>query len=568
MIHQINNKMKNLLLCLALLIWTFDAHTQTCNSHRATTIIHANEIRAQINQRAMFFWDLDSVTAQFQVPYSGATTPSSIFAGSLWLGGKDPNNNVRVTGVDFICSPRDHLGFFQGPLINDKLPPIADLTNWDRFFNVSGYSIINHQADAADGIINDTLPAIFGWPGNGNPYFEKIHGFPLKLGSQGGAHFIEVPGHENGVYEPHRGEYPHVYHLPRDATPNSISWHVFNTAIDQLQSSDPGTPLLAEIQMTFYTMNCNDYLLSRTLFQQFRVTLKGDQPFHDFVFSDWVSPNIRCYHDDYIGSSPQQNTAYAYNQDSIDGVEVIDNQCTRGEEYAYDGVPPVQTITLLNKKMHSFIGYQTHELFHFPPAITDPGNTQEMYKYMKGTWRDDEPITASHSGYNPGRNFDTTKFLLHDPPSLVNGWSAYQNNITSGDFRMLLSHEIDTLFPDQPVVIDVANTFHKTTHTGHLGQVDSALRNVNIIQEYYNDGFKNCYIQNCHCDCVWPGDADNNGMVNFEDAIYIFMAQSHSGPTRTDLFRFYPKMSVIGTLIPLIISIPNMQIPTETVRSI
>jgi len=515
------------------------ADAQDCFDRGASTIIHTNEIRAKIYQQAYSFWDRDEIEGRFQVPYQGPNTPSSHFAASLWIGGKDKNNNIRVVGRDYICE--FGLGYFQGPLSSDQLPPAVNHKNWDRFFQVSGYSIENHRRDAIDGHIGDTIKSIFGWPGKGNQFFESINGFPLVLGTQGGAHFIEVDGYKNGIYEPQHGEYPHVYNLPQNSTPLLINWHVFNTAIDQFNSEEDGIPLLAEVQVTNYTMSCNEPLIDRTLFQQYRITLKGQSPFHDFIVSSWNAPIIGCHQDDYIGCSPARNTAYAYNQDEIDGIGTSGGVCPRGQHPTFEGVPPVQTITLLNQKMSSFIGYQAHPFYHFPPAAYVPYRRHDMYKYMQGKWLDNEPITIGNDGYSPGQNRDSTKFLYHDPPSKTNGWSAFQVGLLTGDKRILLSHEIDTFKPDQPLIIDVANTFHHSKDYNHLEQIDLALINVDIIQDIYNNSFQNCAIQQCDCDCVWPGDANHDGLVNYKDAIYIFMAVGDSGPARSDPFPFVPK---------------------------
>ena len=64
-----------------------------------------NNVRARINTGGDMWWDLDGIS-RYYIPKAGSAT--SVFAGALWIGGLDINNQLKLcaqrfrqVGIDF-----------------------------------------------------------------------------------------------------------------------------------------------------------------------------------------------------------------------------------------------------------------------------------------------------------------------------------------------------------------------------------------------------------------------------------------------------------------------------------
>ena len=500
----------------------------------AVDVFHANEIRTNVMQRGNAFWDYDD--AMFQVPFSGTNSPSTIFNSAVWLGGKDGQGYVKVIAQEF----GRHLGcgFMPGPLMEDTPLDEDGVENWNRNFQVTRFEIDQHLEDAEDGQIDHPIKSIFGWPAAGNEYFESINGFALDLGPQGGAGFIEVDGHRNDKYEPQFGEYPHVRGLSELATPSLINWNVYNSAQDQIEIND-GHPLICEIQETTYAFNCDEDndeadLLNHSLFQQFLLTSLSDDNFMDVKLGIWVDPDLGCYTDDYIGSSPDDNTVYWYNEDNEDGTVGV--ECNQGI-LSYGENPPAMGLTFLNQEISSLTYYLNSAFGGFPP-MSDPLLEVEYYHYMDAKWRDGHPLTRGGTGYNIN-SIDTVRHAYPDPPDDAQGWSMYVEKPGPLDHRFIATADVGELVEGKSWSLDVVYHFNRLARNDHI---DNAISTIERSQWFNENLLEGCTtIQDCDCNCVWPADTDQDGAVTYKDAANIIFGLGATGDMRSDPLPFAPR---------------------------
>ncbi|MDX1684500.1 MAG: T9SS type A sorting domain-containing protein, partial [Saprospiraceae bacterium] len=68
--------------------------------------------------------------------------------------------------------------------------------------------------------------------------------------------------------------------------------------------------------------------------------------------------------------------------------------------------------------------------------------------------------------------------------------------------------------------------------SNHIQNVNYAIEQTDKLREIYVNGLTTCLPLSCDCDCLWPGDTDLSGHVNYLDAINIFRALGYSGPSR------------------------------------
>ncbi len=99
--------MKKPLLLFACITTVFAAKAQ---SGTAFDYLDINNVKARFNSAGDKFWDMTS-KAEFEVPKgSGA---SSLFAGSIWIGGYDAGHQLKMAAQTYRQTGND---FWPGPL--------------------------------------------------------------------------------------------------------------------------------------------------------------------------------------------------------------------------------------------------------------------------------------------------------------------------------------------------------------------------------------------------------------------------------------------------------------------
>ncbi|MCB0577044.1 MAG: hypothetical protein KDC61_20970, partial [Saprospiraceae bacterium] len=146
-----------------------------------------NNVRARLLGGGDCWWDFND--GRYIVPKvdpaSGQREVSSIFAGSVWLGGIDPAGNLKLACQDY--RPGGDNDFWPGPLDTLGTTERGRCDQWDRHFRVTGNEIRQHLANLAEGRLSpDDIPVgVKGWPARGNPYFADVWQFDLPFTDQG-----------------------------------------------------------------------------------------------------------------------------------------------------------------------------------------------------------------------------------------------------------------------------------------------------------------------------------------------------------------------------------------------
>ena len=382
---------------------------------------------------------------------SGVLGVSAIFAGAVWLGGYDPFDNLKVAAQTYRSQTSND--FWPGPLNDEGATSSDQCARWDKFFRVLGDNITIHlrayQQAVTAGMPHDEelIPDdVLGWPGAGNPHFERIHGFPLPVTSQGLAGFHDE--NRDFIYDPLDGDYPiiEIRGCPDPQYPDEMIFWIYNDA-GNIHTSSRGFPIQMEVQVQAFGYRTNDEINDMT-FHRYKLINRATADIERTYFAMWVDPDLGCYQDDYVGCDSTRSLMYVYNEDEIDGISGCDcagvpTYCTNvpilGVDYFRGPLDPDKPDEEGNPTeigMSSFIYYNNGGIGTPPPATADPSAAIEYYRYLSGFWRDGTPFTQGGTGYNVGST-QTVKYAFPDSPSSqsANAWSMCTEALSFGDRR-------------------------------------------------------------------------------------------------------------------------------------
>lgn len=457
-----------------------------CASAQAETEQNVNNVRARLRSGGDVWWDGDE--GQYIVPNVQTNPRSSIFAGSVWLGGYDDEGNLKLACQDYRSNNNED--FWPGPLTPDQGTVEPDTcANWDRFFKVQGSNIRTHFNNYRLGCVdpeeltdcdvldpNDIPLDVRGWPATGNPFFRDIHGFDLPNTAQGLAGFYDVT--PDGIYDPSTGDFPIIEirgcELNLDVTidralPDEMVFWIYNDAGGP-HTASMGQPIRMEVQVQAFAYESDNELNNMT-FQRYKLINRAVAPIDSTFFAMWVDPDLGCALDDYVGCDVDRAFAYTYNADpfdenclgafgyqsevpivgvdyfrgplgpkNIDTVVIVDpddpTQLDTVIEFSNPGIGEVGD-TVIELGMSSFTYYNNPGSEPTPEgATTDPNGPTEFYNYLTGSWRDGTPFTFGGSAYNPGST-ELIDYAFVDAPNDPDGWSMCALNLAPGDRRTI-----------------------------------------------------------------------------------------------------------------------------------
>ncbi len=277
-------------------------HRNNCNNATATRSQNTNNVRALLTTGGDVWWN--GREARYIVPNvaAGEVEVSSIFAGAVWLGGRDPARNLKVAAQQYGRSA-GNFDFYPGPLSPEGITDKAQCTRWDTIFAVTASEILEHQrlfqASLAGEIeyTEDMIPrGVKGWPAKGNPYFETVARFPLPDNEEPLAGFYEYFddnfGAPNQRYDPLEGDFPTVeiegctdYYNSEPALrdlpqfPDEMFFWIYNDNgnVHRNSGTTRENNLSMEVQVQSFAYATNDALNDMT-FQRYRLINRGKEP--------------------------------------------------------------------------------------------------------------------------------------------------------------------------------------------------------------------------------------------------------------------------------------------------
>ena len=422
-----------------------------CAQSTVQTDMDINNVRARLLGGGDVWFDLRQ-TGKYVVPKVAPGLPevSSVFAGSVWIGGKTPGNNLKIAAQTFRSATAND--FWPGPLspidgtVTDKT-----CADWDRHFIVTARDIDKFKSafNTAEAtgqlpLDSDKIPAsLRGWPGKGNPYFSDIYPFDLPSTGQGLAGFWDQDG--NGAYDPSYGDYPiiEIRGCSEPIYPDQMVFWIYNDA-GGVHTQSKGAAIKMEVQVQAFAYNTNDELNDMT-FQRYKLINRATEVIDSCYFAMWMDPDLGCSFDDFVGCDTTRSLAYVYNQDELDGRV----GCTCDAVPTYCSTVPILGLDYFRGPLDQDgkeLGMSSFTYYNITgngnePGTTDPSQAIEFYYYITGRWKDGTPVTLGGDAYNPGGGVPT-RYVFPDAPNETGSkWSMCnpfpEVALPSGDRRTL-----------------------------------------------------------------------------------------------------------------------------------
>ena len=425
-----------------------------CTPATGKKFLEFNNVSALIETGGSMWQDRSRNDAAYEVPKGSNETV--IYAGALWMGGTDPNNQLRIAALTF----RSGNDFWAGPLSVDGGGSFdvnqgtldwgfADISpevcmEYDNFYITERQEIELFNAwyecsndpncDASIEYPDYSTPSsILQWPGNFNLDLDYTQSYDFNL-----APFYDR--NSDGIYNPADGDYP-WYDLTNQIdcrTSRRVTlygdynmWWVFNDK-GNIHTETGGDPIGMEIRAQAFAFATNDEVNSMT-FYNYELINRSTQTLTNTYFGVYLDSDIGCSFDDYVGCDVQRGLGYCYNGNAIDAIgcgswttpigenppaigvdffegpyqdnDGIDNPLTTNIPLALSqGGIPYKGLgigygdgVIDNERfgMRRFVYYDGQ----LPQnSFGDPQTAIQYYNYMRGLWRDGTRFVYGASG--------------------------------------------------------------------------------------------------------------------------------------------------------------------------
>ena len=448
---------------------------ELCQPSKAQSDLSINNVRATILGGGDMWWDLN--TARYEVPKG--SNKHSMFAGSLWLGGVDEGNQLKLAAMTYRQAGND---YWPGPLTTDGTAStnkeICD--KYDTHWIIYREEVDIHKGwleCLADPNCNDVelfpgyesqIPqSIKEWPGNG-----ADGELPYQL-----APFIDRDG--DGYYD-YLVDYP-AYDIDKEFDcrdketdvlyGDQTIWWVYNDRGNVHTESQAGA-LGFEIRAQAFAFSTNDEVNNMT-FNNYRIINRSTFRLTNTYFSTWFDPDLGNYTDDIIGCDIARGLGYCYNSDTedegplgyglnppavgfdffqgpfadyFDGLDNDRDGCVDGVKDPETGLCVAEDpATGVNERiiMSQFMYYNNTA----SPISGNPDNATHFYNYMRALWKNGSELiietpsgpgdqgngdgfVASGAGTStrfayPGMSYDTTG--AYPPYAPVDWWESPAN---------------------------------------------------------------------------------------------------------------------------------------------
>jgi len=520
------SKMKNILrfLVIAFCMWTTNAvfaEEVHKNGGKSTDVIKETAAGCAAgssykyldinNVRTLMYsygngWFLEN--AEYEIPKGSKKT--SLFSTSLWIGGIDINNNLKLAAYRFGQGPTTATAhtkndFWPGPLTVDGTAAVDVETcaKWDKLFTMTRAEVQEFLAwwDDKASYPDYTIPkSILDWPAHGD--ISKGQAFYM-------APFYDING--DGVYDPRQGDYPY-YDLANNLCPKNLKpgeliarakvkdgspsdtmgilvdqvlkgdqtiWSVYNDK-GNYHSETTGDPIGMEIRAQYFAFATNDEINNMT-FYSYEIINRSTYTLTGTYFSQWVDPDLGYANDDYVGCDVNRGLGYCYNGTPVDGT---------GQSYAYGAHPPAVGVDFFQGPYMDPDGYDN-------PSFK--GNTLRGPSFKGSCDIVGMNGTVIEMNYGPDEMYSAPFLVKSDAINGVNFGDGIKDNERFGMRRFV---------------------YHNNSNAG----VPSYMQDPQYASEYYlflrgiwKDNSKMIYGGNAHysaggygpeCDFMFPDETD------------------------------------------------------------
>ncbi len=437
---------------------SFQNKAAACVPATGSNELNINNVRARINTGGDMWWDFS--VSRYEIPKGSRKT--SMFSGSLWIGGLDVNGQLKLAALRYRQTGND---YWPGPLTVDGTAFVDQETCdlYDKHFKITRSEVEAFKSyyDEHHTIPADVPKSIKDWPGNGD--ITKGQAFML-------APFFDRNGDD--VYSWEDGDYPY-YDFANDlcprnpenkgkpiikaavkgghgiANPNRDLADTMGILVDQVLKGDQtlwwvfndkgnahtetkGDPIGLEIRAQAFAFATNDEINNMT-FYSYEIINRSTYTLTETYFSQWVDTDLGYPRDDYVGCDVLRGLGYCYNGKDPDGSGRYDEYGAQppaiGVDFfqgpymdpdgldnpAYDITNPTincnEAVNGVNFGdsivdnerfgMRRFV-FHNNSSAGAIDAMTDPDIAIQYYNLLKGIWKDGQKMKYGGNAYSTG----------------------------------------------------------------------------------------------------------------------------------------------------------------------
>ncbi|MCF8297037.1 MAG: hypothetical protein K9J13_05765, partial [Saprospiraceae bacterium] len=294
---------------------------EKCLPPSAHSVLDINNVSARINSGAQHWWDKQG-NANYEIPKGSGI--NSLFSGSIWIGGKDINGQIKVAGENYGGNGTD---FYSGPLAKGTATTDGKTCNeYDKVYKINKSEVIdfvswwNNPALYPDYKIPESIK---NWPAHGD--ITKNESYYL-------APFFD--NNSDGDYNPADGDYPYFNLNNQTINPMDPSyegngfladqilkgdqslWWIFNDA-GNTHGESGGSPIGIEVRAQAYAYQTNDELNNMT-FYSYEIINRSTNKLNDSWFGFFIDGDLGYPYDDFMASDVSRGMGYFYNGDNND----------------------------------------------------------------------------------------------------------------------------------------------------------------------------------------------------------------------------------------------------------
>lgn len=432
-----------------------------CAPPAASIDLQLNNVRARIHSGGDMWWDLQG-QPRYEVPKGSGK--HSLFAGSLWMGGTDVNNQLKLAAMRFRQVGFD---YWPGPLntVTAEIEPEI-CAAYDRFFKITrpevdqfvAWYLCKEDPECSDGeeFPGYSIPAsILNWPAHGDITQGQEYNLAPYFDADGSGSYNPEDGGDYPFYDLNPTEFECLRTRQVRLFGDETHWWVFNDK-GNIHTESGGNPIGMEIRAQAFAFSTNDEINDMT-FYNYELINRGSFTLANTYFAQWVDPDLGFAQDDYVGCDVRRGLGYCYNGLPVDGtggpLQYGENPPAVGVDFFQgpyqdnDGVDnPLFTNCEVQQALSEGgivyggigVGYgdgiidnerfgMRRFVFHNNDGsvIGDPVTAAEYYNYMRGIWRDNNPMCWGGNGHpNSGCNVGVTAGYMFPGDSDPCAWGT------------------------------------------------------------------------------------------------------------------------------------------------
>jgi len=530
-----------------------------CGNPTAQTDLEVNNVRFKIQTAGDMWWDYTTQIGMYEVPKD--SKKYSIYAGALWIGGKDQGGQLKVAAQEYGHQSGNN-DFWPGPL--DLATVTVDdvvCKKYDKHFRLTRKEVESFASGLAP-----ATQAIKDWPGNGDtgqdpylaPFFDGNHDGKYEPDKT----FVDPKDGKTKPYDYPGFDLTGIGCVTTNCIPNDqlygdeLLWWVFNDK-GNIHSETGGQPIGVEIRAQAFGFTTNDEINNMT-FYNYRIFNRSTTQLDSTYFGVWCDADLGYAGDDYVGCDVSRGLGYTYNGDNDDdaasqgyganppavGIDFFQGPITNPTGVAGDGIdnnrncqvdePCEQAI------MSKFVFFTNGG--GFPQQ--DPSNAVEYYNYLGGRWQNGARWTYGGTGIN-GTTF--CDFCFPDKSDHKYEWGTGGNCQTPGapqgdwnevligavpaDRRMMQSAGPFKLLPGAVNVITTGVVWARASSGG-------AASSVNLLK--FADSKAQALFDNCFKITNGP-DAPDLTIQELDKQLYLYLTNAVSSNNYNENYPYIDK---------------------------